>query len=48
MLKGLAPTYIADLLTPYELEHSPRSSGKALLAVYQSRLKTKGNGAFSV
>ncbi len=42
-LDGLCPTYIADLLTPYSLERSLRSSGKGLLAVPKARLKTKGD-----
>jgi len=45
---GLAPSYIAELLTPYEPPCSLRSSGRSLLAVPKSRLRTKGDRAFSV
>ncbi len=47
-LKGLAPTCISELLIPCKPEHSLRSSGKALLAVPQLRLMSKGVCAFSV
>ena len=38
---GLAPSYITEMLTPYEPVRSFRSSGGALLAVPKSRLKSK-------
>ena len=44
---GLAPSYIADILIPYEPARSLRSSGGALLTVPKSRLKTKGDRAFA-
>ena len=37
---GLAPSYIADILIPYEPARSLRSSGGALLTVPKSRLTT--------
>ena len=46
--RGLAPSYITDMLTPYEPARSLRSSGGALLAVPKSRLKSKGDRAFSI
>lgn len=47
-LNGLAPQYITDLLTPYSAPRSLRSSAIQLLSVPYSRLKTKGDRAFSV
>ena len=45
---GLAPVYISDILSSYEPARSLRSTGKALLAVPGSRLKTKGDRAFAI
>ena len=45
---GLAPSYVTEMLTPYEPVRSLRSSGGGLLAVPKSRLKSKGDQAFSV
>ncbi|KAK0132431.1 hypothetical protein N1851_032697 [Merluccius polli] len=45
---GLAPDYIADLLTSYEPERTLRSSGGSFLAIPWSNLKTKGDRAFSI
>lgn len=46
-LQGLAPPYILDLLTPYEPMRPLRSSGKGLLNVPVTRLRKKGDRAFS-
>lgn len=46
--QGPAPGYLADILTPYEPELSYRSSGRALLAAPNSRLRTKGERGFTV
>ena len=45
-LNGLAPTYIADLLTSPITQRSLRSSSQNLLAVPRARLKLKGDRAF--
>ncbi|KAF7655435.1 hypothetical protein LDENG_00055950, partial [Lucifuga dentata] len=47
-LLGLAPSYITEMLTPYESVHSLRSSGGTLLAVPKWRLKSKGDRAFAI
>ncbi|KAF7641764.1 hypothetical protein LDENG_00272630, partial [Lucifuga dentata] len=47
-LLGLAPSYITEILTPYEPVHSLRSSAGTLLAVPESRLKSKGGCAFAI
>ena len=47
-LHGLAPAYITELLSPYQTNRPLRSSDKALLAVPESRLKMKGDRAFSI
>uniref|UniRef100_A0A3B3HB31 Reverse transcriptase domain-containing protein n=1 Tax=Oryzias latipes TaxID=8090 RepID=A0A3B3HB31_ORYLA len=47
-LCGLAPKYIADLLTPYVPGRNLRSLAKGLLTIPQSRLKTRGDRAFAV
>ena len=47
-LNGHAPSYISELLVPYEPERSLRSSGRGLLVVPKSRLVTKGDRAFAV
>lgn len=44
---GLAPDYITDLLTPYVPE-CLRSSGRGLLEIYRSRLKTREDRALFV
>uniref|UniRef100_A0A672YDQ4 Reverse transcriptase domain-containing protein n=1 Tax=Sphaeramia orbicularis TaxID=375764 RepID=A0A672YDQ4_9TELE len=45
---GLAPSYIQEMLVDYEPARSLRSSGRGLLAVPKSRLKSKGDRAFSI
>ncbi|KAF7644658.1 hypothetical protein LDENG_00218110 [Lucifuga dentata] len=45
---GLAPSYITEMLTPYEPVRSLRSSSGTLLAVPKSRLKSKGDRAFAI
>ncbi|KAF7651423.1 hypothetical protein LDENG_00111240, partial [Lucifuga dentata] len=45
---GLAPSYITEMLTPYESVRSLRSSGGTLLAVPKWRLKSKGDRAFAI
>ncbi|KAF7641237.1 hypothetical protein LDENG_00287960 [Lucifuga dentata] len=45
---GLAPSYICDMLIPYEPARSLRSSGSNLLTIASSNLKTKGDRAFAV
>ncbi|XP_049433673.1 uncharacterized protein LOC125889671 [Epinephelus fuscoguttatus] len=45
---GSAPGYTAEMLLPCEPGRSLRSSDRALLAVLQSWLKTKGDEAFAV
>ncbi len=47
-LHGLAPVYISDLIYPYSPRRSLRSSSENLLTVPLSRLKSKGDRAFSV
>ncbi len=47
-LHGLAPVYISDLICPYSPRRSRRSSSENLLTVPLSRLKSKGDRAFSV
>lgn len=47
-LHGLAPLYISELLTPYVASRSLRSENQMLLAVPRSKLRTKGDRAFSV
>ena len=46
--KDLAPTYLADMLTPYKLQRTLPSSGKNLLVEPKARLKTYGGRAFVV
>ncbi len=46
-LQGLAPSYIAELLTTYEPSRSLRSLGRSLLVVPKRKLKSKGGQAFS-
>ncbi|KAF7643038.1 hypothetical protein LDENG_00245830, partial [Lucifuga dentata] len=47
-LLGLAPSYITEMLTPYESVRSLRYLGGMLLAVPKSRLKSKGDRAFAI
>ncbi len=47
-LNGLAPPYLADLLKRHTPTRSLRSSDQLLLTVPRSRLKLRGNRAFSV
>ncbi len=47
-LDGLTPQYISDLLSLYDPACTLRSSGRGLLSVPDSRLKTKGDRAFEV
>ena len=45
---GLAPSYIKDILIPYEPARSLRSSDRALLTIPKSRLKTKWDRVFAI
>ena len=47
-LNGSAPPYIGEMLSPHSTSRSTRSSTKQLLSVPRTRLKTKGDRAFSV
>ena len=47
-LNGLAPSYVSDLLKSYAPSRSLRSADQLLLAVPKTRLKTRGDRAFSV
>ena len=47
-LHGLAPQYIIDCLHIYTPVRALRSEGQALLVVPKTRLKTRGDRAFSV
>ncbi len=47
-LHGLAPEYISDMIQVYTTTRPLRSSQKFLLKVPKSRLKSKGDRAFSV
>ncbi len=47
-LKNQAPSYLKDLLIPLSSTRHLRSTDRALLSVPRSRLKTKGDRAFSV
>ena len=47
-LHGLASSYIADIIHPHVAPRSLRSSSQGLLHVPRSRLKQKGDRAFSV
>lgn len=44
----LAPCCLTDLLTPYEQVSSLRSSGRGLLVLPKTKLKTKGDRVFAV
>ncbi len=45
-IHGQAPSYISELLHPYDSSRWLRSSDEGLLAVPQTRLKAKGDRAF--
>lgn len=45
-LHGQAPQYISDLIQPYSPPRSLRSSGKRLLVVPHTHLKTRGDRSF--
>ncbi len=45
---GLAPTYLCELLTEYQPIRSLRSSNQDLLSTPKSRLKCRGDRAFSI
>ncbi len=47
-LTGLAPNYLSDLLSHYHNNRPLRSSNTLLLSVPKTRLKFKGDQAFSV
>ncbi len=47
-LNGLAPAYLSDLLTEHRPFLSLRSSNQRLLSIPKSRLKCRGDRAFSV
>uniref|UniRef100_A0A8C6NNY7 Reverse transcriptase domain-containing protein n=1 Tax=Nothobranchius furzeri TaxID=105023 RepID=A0A8C6NNY7_NOTFU len=48
MLNGLAPPYLVSLLQPYTPSWSLRSENLMLLSVPRTRLKTRGDRAFTV
>uniref|UniRef100_A0A669ET81 Reverse transcriptase domain-containing protein n=1 Tax=Oreochromis niloticus TaxID=8128 RepID=A0A669ET81_ORENI len=48
VLNGLAPSHLSDLLHRYAPQRSLRSSDQSLLAVPMSRLKHRGDRAFTV
>ncbi len=47
-LHGISPKYIADLLIPYQNAINLRSANQMILHVPKTRLKSKGDRAFSV
>ncbi len=47
-LTGLAPNYLSDLLSHYHTNRPLRSTNALLLSVPKTRLKLKGDQAFSV
>lgn len=47
-LSGVAPSYIRDLLTPHSTPRCLRSADQGLLSVPRSKLKHRGDRAFSV
>ena len=47
-LHGLAPVYITELLKPHAPSRSLRSANQSLLVVPKTRLKSRGDRAFSV
>ncbi len=46
-LHGIAPQYLADLLTPYTPTCNLQSSQHGLLVVPKTRLRSRGDRAFS-
>ena len=46
-LNGLGPSYLSDLLLPYQPSRTLRSSGTGLLIIPKVRTKTHGEAAFS-
>jgi hypothetical protein len=46
-LNGLAPSYLCELITPYNSSRSLRSSGTNLLKVPHTRTKTMGDRTFA-
>merc|ERR1712035_195653 len=46
-LNGLGPSYLTDLLLPYQPSRTLRSSGTGLLTIPRVRTKTHGEAAFS-
>uniref|UniRef100_A0A671UM61 Reverse transcriptase domain-containing protein n=1 Tax=Sparus aurata TaxID=8175 RepID=A0A671UM61_SPAAU len=46
-LNGIAPSYLSDLLLPYQPSRTLRSSGSGLLSLPKPRTKTHGEAAFS-
>ena len=47
-LNGLAPSFLSDLLNPYQPKRNLRSTQHQLLHIPPTRLKTYGDRAFSV
>ena len=47
-LNGTAPSYLSELLSKQEYSRTLRSSSQSLLAVPRSKLKSRGDRAFSV
>lgn len=47
-LNGLAPSYLSELLTKHNPSRKMRSTSQLLLDVPRSKLKTRGDRAFSV
>ncbi len=47
-LNGPTPQYISDLSSPYDPARTLRSSGRGLLSVPHSQLKTKRDRAFKI
>ncbi len=46
-LNGLGPSYLSDLLLPYQPSRTLRSSGTGLLTIPRVKTKTHGEAAFS-
>jgi hypothetical protein len=46
-LNGLGPSYLSEMLLPYEPSRSLRSSGSRLLIIPKVRTKTHGEASFS-
>ena len=47
-IRGMAPQYLVDLITPYNPPRPLRSSDQSLITVPSSRLKTYGDKCFAV